>query len=142
MKIQDLILELKKSQKATGEFNSFCFLPQSEDPNWYYTGDSPFVTANILFALRNIQDASAENVIANGLTYLNSIEEKFGLYRYWKHNNGIMEYNVPCDLDDTALVYFLKKKFGRVDINIEKLILNNQSVNGEFYTWLRPTLRH
>lgn len=142
MEVNKLISKLKSAQEKSGEFKSFCYLPEAPTPQWYYSGDSPFVTANILFSIRNIQNSEINDVIQDGLRYLDNVQEKNGLWRYWRHNNGIMEYNVPCDIDDTSLVSFLKKKFSKVDELTEELLLNNRNLKGQFYTWFRPTFRH
>lgn len=140
---EEIIHFLQGAQQENGEFQSFCYLPQAEQPRWYYSGDSPFVTGNVLFALRNIVDPTVEHLVEKGLDYLALLQEKNGLWRYWAHNNGIMEYNVPCDVDDTALVYFLNHTKGRKNpAEIKDLLLRNQSSSGDFYTWFIPNFKH
>jgi len=129
---------LKNKQEETGEFRSFCCLPDNEPKKWNYSGDSPFVTANILFCLRNVQHADSLEIRKKGLVYLNSLRERFGLWRYWKHNNGIMEYNVPADVDDSSLIAFLLEKSG-VDVSgTLELVSANVSHRNRYYTWFLP----
>lgn len=142
MEKDEIIRFIFKNQMNNGEFRSFCYLPGSEN-DWYYSGDSPFVTANILYSIKDIEDENVEIIVDNGLKYLSSLQEKNGLWRYWKHNNEIMEYNVPCDVDDSALVAFLFKKIKKQDVSsILNKIKDNQSSDGSFYTWFIPRLRH
>jgi len=129
---------LKNKQEETGEFRSLCCLPDNEPKGWNYSGDSPFVTANILFCLRNIQHPDSLGIRKKGLIYLNSLRERFGLWRYWKHNNGIMEYNVPADVDDTALMAFLLERSGVDVTETLGLISANVSHKNRYYTWFLP----
>jgi len=136
--IEKTLSFLKKNQEETGEFKSFCCLPDNEPKEWRYSGDSPFVTANILFCLRNVKHGECLKIRENGLVYLKSLRENFGLWRYWKHNNGIMEYNVPADVDDSSLIAFLLEKRGDDVTCTLELVSANVSFRNRYYTWFLP----
>lgn len=129
---------LNNNQQESGEFKSLCCLPDNEPKDWTYSGDSPFVTANILFCLRNIHGTESLEIRRKGLVYINALRERFGLWRYWKHNNGIMEYNVPADVDDSSLIAFLLERSG-VDVTSTINLINaNVSIKKRYYTWFLP----
>ena len=139
MDINNSILQyLSIQQKENGEFKSYCCLPDNKPLEWYYSGDSPFASANILFCLRNLNSSSVLKIRNKGISYLRSQRVSFNLWRYWKHNNGVMEYNVPADTDDSSLVAFLLNKNQEKVKETLKLILKNRSINNRFYTWFIP----
>ena len=142
LKIDEIISFLYNNQEKNGEFKSFCYLPYADKPTWYYTGPSPFVTANILYCLQHNQSEISKKIIEKGIKFLLNKKEKFNLWRYWQHNSPIMEYNVPNDLDDTCLSSFVIEKNTNININNKNTILENKNKNASFNTWFLPRFIH
>lgn len=140
-KIRDTVEWLARRQKESGEFRSLCYLPGAETPIWYYSGPSPFLTANVLYCLSDLPDPVAASIIDKGLNFLTSLMGPFGLWRYWEHDSEIMEYNVPNDLDDTCLVCWLLERHGRACPDNRELLIDNILPAGRINTWLLPRWR-
>ncbi len=140
-KIAAILQFLINQQQVNGEFKSLCFLTQQPQLGWFYSGASPFLTSNILFSLLELKTKEAKQIIKKGTDFLISQKNSIGLWRYWNHNNGIMEHNVPCDLDDTCLVSFILEKESITALNNKKYIYANRNEKGQFNTWFVPQLK-
>lgn len=139
---RDILTYLESAQSDNGEFRSQCYLPTAEQPQWYYSGPSPFLTSNILYSIQEIPGEQAARIRKKGLAFLQSLQEKFGLWRYWEHNSPIMEYNVPNDLDDTCLVSWLLQKNGLPVPDNKALVKAQIRPDGDIYTWFLPRTVH
>ncbi|HIA11991.1 MAG TPA: hypothetical protein EYN69_07970 [Flavobacteriales bacterium] len=140
--VSTIINYLSGSQSDTGEFKSQCFLPGAPEKGWYYTGVSPFLTANILYCIQDIEHPKVNEITEKGCAFLLSLMGPGGLWKYWEDNNGIMEYNVPYDVDDTCLVSCLLKKNGYTFPNNQQIILANLDRDHNFNTWLLPRVKN
>ena len=139
----DSILDyLASCQTPEGEFRSQCYLPTAEQPEWYYSGPSPFLTANIAWCLHRNPHPKARTLLDRALDFLGGLQEKYGLWRYWEHNSPIMEYNVPNDVDDTCLVSWLLQENGRTVPDNRDLIRRNIRPDGNIDTWFLPRKRN
>ncbi|PCH98534.1 MAG: hypothetical protein COB85_01455 [Bacteroidetes bacterium] len=137
-KIGSIIDYLCQRQLESGEFKSQCLLPGAPEKGWYYTGRSPFLTANILCCIQDIDHPKVKEITLKGCSFLLSLMGSGGLWKYWEDNNGIMEYNVPYDIDDTCLVSYLLKKNHCEFPNNQHVILANLDRDHNFNTWLLP----
>ncbi|MEM0997243.1 MAG: hypothetical protein AAGN35_09200 [Bacteroidota bacterium] len=140
--IENILAYLVECQTPEGEFRSQCYLPGAEEPQWYYSGPSPFLTANIAWCLHCVDHPQAQKLLLRALDFLDSRQERFGLWRYWEHHSPIMEYNVPCDIDDTCLVSWLLAKYGRKVPDNRDLIQRNFRPDGNIDTWFLPRWRN
>lgn len=140
--IESILEYLQGLQTPEGEFRSQCYLPTAEEPQWYYSGASPFLTGNIAWCLQRIEHPMARTVLGRSLDFLSSIQSKFGLWRYWEHNSSIMEYNVPNDVDDTCLVSWILQENGRPVPDNRDLICRNIRSDGNIDTWFLARRRH
>lgn len=140
--IESILGYLSECQTAEGEFRSQCYLPTAEQPQWYYSGPSPFLTANIAWCLHRIEHPQARLLLNRALDFLSSLQEKFGLWRYWEHHSSIMEYNVPNDLDDTCLVSWLLQENGRPVPDNRDLIRRSIRPDGNIDTWFLARRRN
>jgi hypothetical protein len=140
--IESILEYLADCQTPAGEFRSQCYLPTAEQPQWYYSGASPFLTANIAWCLHGIEHPLARTLLERSLDFLYGLQEKHGLWRYWEHDSSIMEYNVPNDLDDTCLVSWLLRENGRPYPDNGDLIRRNIRPDGNIDTWFLARKRN
>lgn len=133
------ILQYLATQQGTdGEFKSLESYPQ-EHPfghkGWFYTDPSPFIHANILCALQEIDHQLAQIIIKKGCQFIQQQQEGRGFWRFWRH--GGKTHNVPIDLDDTALCSYILTK-NHIQVTNKNHIISNQDQTGYFYTWVLP----
>lgn len=136
--VKQILNYLKQQQTEKGEFKSQCYLPTAEQPVWYYSGPSPFLTGNVVYCLSEIGDDQAQAMALHGCHFLKSLIEDYGLLRYWEDNSPIMEYNVPCDADDTSLTSYLLQRHNVSFPDNKERLLANRAPDGMFYTWFLP----
>jgi hypothetical protein len=136
---QQLISILLAGQHPGGEFQTFALTRQGEK---FYIGESPFVTAHILYLLHGIEDEQLRYIIQKSINFLEKIDYTGKrIYKYWYQMTAGTAYPVlPFDLDDTAVVNHALILNKRKSIDA-RVILNNTDNNGFFYTWLKPSLK-
>lgn len=136
--IGSILKYLASRQGADGEFKSLESYPPQHpigDKGWFYTDPSPFIPANILCALQEIDHDLARQMIQKGCQFIQERQEWRGLWRFWQH--GGTTHNVPIDLDDTALCSYILAKNGK-PVKNQKYLLANTDKQGYFMTWLLP----
>ncbi len=127
---------IEKGMNENFEFPTFEFYPNHQEPpqDWHITYPSPFVHSNILYSLMNSNSVS-ENLIQNGIRFIQNTKEKGDVFRFWKLENALNK--VPPDSDDTALCSLILEKKG-IPLNNKKILLNNIKKGGRFLTWIFP----
>lgn len=136
--IDSILQYLAARQAENGEFKSLESYPPLHplgDKGWFYTDPSPFIHANILCALQDINHDPAHHIIQKGCQFIQQHQEWRGFWRFWQH--GGATHNVPIDLDDTALCSYILIKNG-ISVNNRKYLLANRDSQGYFLTWLLP----
>src|SRR5690348_16050324 len=78
------ISELITGQKTSGEFETFA---QTRDGKNFYIGESPFVTAHIIYLLHGIEDDRIKEIIRRAIAFLENIDfTGKRIYKYWYLN--------------------------------------------------------
>ncbi len=129
---------LEQQQQEDGSFRSLESYPTGHplaEKGWMEHDPSPFIHANVLLSLRNIDHPKASAIIRRGLPFLTSLKEGPGFWRFWPH--GGRTHNVPLDMDDTALCSFLLREYGQ-GVDNEAFLLKNTDSKGYFKTWIFP----
>jgi len=98
----------------------------------------PIPFSHCLYCIQDIDNPKVKPMIQIGCEFLLSLMGTGGLWKYWEDNNGIMEYNVPFDVDDTCLVSYLLQKNGFDIPDNEKIIYANLDSDANFNTWILP----
>ena len=126
-------------QESTGGFPTWESYPVvNPAAGWTHLPDpSPFITANILFALIQVNDLRLNDVIARGAKSLLSSKEGKGFWRFWPVKSK--QHPLPLDMDDTCIALSVLERCG-YHFNNRNILLNNQNTDGYFETWLRPRL--
>ena len=126
---------LNQSFNKFNHFPSYENYPNLDQEKWHYTSPSPFIHANVMFALQQIQTIEFENMIAKGITFLINQKEVNDTWRFWKINE--CRNPVPADIDDISICSKVLEN-GELTLNNKSLIYNNIQANGNIYTWLIP----
>lgn len=129
--IKGAINFLYENQLNYGEFKTFA----SWNP-WLFPSSfdsSPFVTAFVLYALKDIENEKGKIIKNKAINFLLSEQEKGGIWRFWTSKN---KKRIPADLDDISTISFVLKENGINFDNNLQLILNNRNENGLFLTWI------
>jgi|GEM_PF-1326449 len=139
-KVKEQALELLKStQLASGEFPTKEYYPNNEtlkEKGWHCNTPSPFVHANILYVLQNINSKGQFYLqIESGVKFIQESKEKGDVWRFWKIQPGIN--NVPADIDDTSICSFVLTKHG-VRLKNSQLFAANVLKSGAIKTWFLP----
>ena len=92
---------------------------------------SPFITANILFALMQVNDPRLKNVIERGAKSLLASKEGAGFWRFWPVKSK--QHPLPLDMDDTCIALAVLERCG-YNFNNRNILLNNQNAEGYFET--------
>lgn len=116
-------------------YQNFPDFPPKKEKGWHYTYPSPFVHANVLYALFNSDDDGAINFAKEQSRFLNDMMEKGGIWRFWPLDN--CENPVPADVDDTAICAFVLKKQGH-PISNEGILRSRIAPDGRLLTWIMP----
>lgn len=134
-----LISTLLKKQKPNGEFELFAF---TDDGKQFYIGESPFLTAHIIYLLHGIEDERVQLIIEKAIGFLENIDyTDKRIYKFWYKNVVGTDFPLlPFDLDDTAVVNQVLALYNRRTVNPE-ILLNNRTKDELFYTWLKPSLK-
>ncbi len=134
-----LISTLLSKQKPNGEFELFA---STGDRKKFYIGESPFLTAHIIYHLHEIDDLRVHTIVGKALDFLEKIDyTDKRIYKFWYNNAiGTAFPFLPFDLDDTALVNQVLSLYKRKTVN-RHVLLNNRSNDKLFYTWLKPSFK-
>ncbi len=135
----NLVERLSMNQKQSGEFETFA---QTRDGNKFYIGESPFVTAHIIYLLHGIDDDRIRKIIDKAIAFLERLDYTGKrIYKYWYLNAVGTAYPfLPFDLDDTAVVNQALALCKRETVPAS-VALNNVNAENLFYTWLKPSLK-
>ena len=98
---------------------------------------SPFITANILFSLLQLDSPNLNDAIYRGVKSLLASKEGIGFWRFWPLKSK--QHPVPLDMDVTCMVLFILKRCG-YSFDSDKVLLENKSAGGYFETWLGPRI--
>ncbi|MCW5906467.1 MAG: hypothetical protein KIS94_01290 [Chitinophagales bacterium] len=128
---------IAKQQNERGGFPSYELYPVVKpDEDWsVIPDDSPFITANILCSLLQVNNEKAQQIIRKGTTYLSALMEYGGYWRFWPLHSK--QHPVPIDLDDTAVASYVLTKAGYT-LNNREILLSNKNDSAYFETWLKP----
>lgn len=135
----DSILEyIIGSQQPNGGFPTYEYFPVwKPQEGWTLLPDSsPFVTANLLYCLLEINNARLKPVLEKGCNYLLDSTEYGGYLRFWPKDS--MQHPVPLDIDDTAVSSYILEKCEK-PLDNKKALMACTNSNGYLYTWLQPT---
>jgi hypothetical protein len=140
---EEIIRDLVARQRPDGDFLKLrkfagrveSYVKPTEYPDWYFFGECPFATANILYHTRAVADARMDLVRASGCESLVRGMEN-GVSRYVPDHHKPFDF--PADIDDTCLAVAAVEGCGRsISFNLE-LILGNTTAAYDFYTWFVP----
>ena len=137
--IDPVIRFILSHQEANGSFPTYESYPVvNPSAGWTKLPDSsPFITANILFALLQLNDARQEESIQRAAQSLIAVQENNGFWRFWPVKSK--QHPVPLDMDDTCIVRYVLARCGYT-YNNAAILLNNQNAEGYFETWLKPRI--
>ncbi|MBS1612383.1 MAG: hypothetical protein JST49_06135 [Bacteroidetes bacterium] len=126
------------SQQPNGGFPTYEYFPVwKPQDGWTLLPDSsPFVTANLLYCLLELNDARLEPVLEHGCKYLQNSTEYGGYVRFWPKDS--LQHPVPLDIDDTAVSSYILQQCGK-SIDNKKALLACTNSKGYLFTWLQPT---
>lgn len=135
--LQKVIQFIAAQQNERGGFPSFELYPVVKpDEDWSaIPDDSPFITANILCSLLQLNDESVQPIVKKGARYLYGLMEYGGYWRFWSLQSK--QHPVPLDLDDTAVASYVLVKAG-CSPNNREILSGNKNSSGYFETWLKP----
>lgn len=133
---QKAVALLRNSLEKYGEFPSLENYPRLNENEWHYTYPSPFVHANVLFALSNTSLKNDPSITDPALRFILEKKEEGDTWRFWKidqcHNP------VPPDVDDLAVCSFVLNKYGH-HTNNKKLLYHNIRQH-KLLTWIKPSV--
>ena len=134
-----LISTLLSKQKGSGEFELFA---STGDGKKFYIGESPFLTAHIIYHLHEVEDLTVQAIVGKALDFLEKIDYTGKrVYKFWYKNVVGTDFPfLPFDLDDTAVVNQVLSLYKRNSVNND-VLLNNRSKDKLFYTWLKPSFK-
>lgn len=134
-KVLDFIID---SQQQNGGFPTYEYFPVwKPNDGWTLLPDSsPFITANLMYCLLDIDDKRLSTVLQKGCKYLQDSAEYGGYYRFWPKDSR--QHPVPLDIDDTAVSSYILEQCGK-PISNKKALMACTNAQGYFYTWLQPT---
>jgi hypothetical protein len=138
-KMEPVVQFIISQQESDGSFPTYESYPLANpDAGWTkLTDSSPFITANILFSLMQLNDTRLDGPIQKAAKNLLASKEGKGFWRFWPVKSK--QHPVPLDMDDTCIVSFVLARCGYHFENA-KTLLNNKNREGYFETWLRPRL--
>ena len=124
-----------------GHFAIFEYYPTFEikkDKQWHYTYSSPFLHANVMYALMNADPKAFKEILKKGAAFLIGFKEPGDLWRFWNVNE--CEHPVFCGVDDTAISSIVLQKLNHQLKNTA--ILNSRiRKDGAVLTWIKPDLK-
>ena len=125
---------LSARQLPSGTFEIFCsphmLLKENCKPDY-----STFQTAQTAYCISYIKSAPAQQVIDKAIRFLLSEMQEDGVWRYSCSPNP--DY-LPPDVDDTACISDLFRKYGISFPDNTGVLLGNRVSDGLFYTWILP----
>ncbi|MFN4973225.1 MAG: cytochrome P450 [Bacteroidota bacterium] len=125
----------------TSSLNKYYHFPSLENypqinPNgWHYTFPSPFVHANVMHALQNLNDKKYNELLQKGMQFLLQQKEANDTWRFWKVNE--CRNPVPPDIDDLSICSVVLERAGLQLFNKE-LLYENINADGSIKTWIIP----
>lgn len=128
------------AQLADGGFDTYESYPVVKpEQGWTILPDSsPFITANILLSLLEVDDDDVKLVISKGCQFLQSQKERNGYWRFWPV--GSRQHPVPLDADDTSVASYVLEENG-FSLTNKQVVITNVDSRGYIYTWFLPTTK-
>jgi hypothetical protein len=130
-RIQGGVKYICAAQKANGEMPTYWSTSSQMTLPRYV--QSPFITGLVILALRNIQDAPAQEIEDSGLRYLKTKRKEDGFFSF-------LDDGIDVDLDDTCLLNWLLQQHqsvGRLFQALAERIADLPRRDGLYYTWIR-----
>jgi hypothetical protein len=124
---------------SLNKYNHFPSLenyPKIDPEAWHYTFPSPFIHANVMYALQNLNDKNYSILLQKGTQFLLQQKDVSDTWRFWKVNE--CRNPVPPDIDDTSICSKVLAREGTKLLNKE-LIYENIKSNGDMNTWIIPS---
>jgi hypothetical protein len=126
---------LQRNQKPSGEFACYRVFLVGESRQTY---DSvPFPTALISTSLAYCGSPLVQPMVDRACTWLRSLMEPFGVWRYWPPPRPECVAAMP-DVDDTAVISTVLRRNGVTIPNNRGVFMANRNRSGLFYTWIIP----
>jgi hypothetical protein len=122
-------------------FAIFEYYPSFEtkkDKGWHYTFSSPFLHANVMYALLNGNFDLLDEILHKSVDFLLDFKEPGDLWRFWKVKEA--EHPVFCGADDTAICSIVLEKLDH-KLNNRKILYSIIRKDGAVLTWIKPDLR-
>ena len=137
--IDPVIRFIISQQEPDGSFPTYESYPVvNPAASWTKLPDpSPFITANILFSLTQLDDSRLNIPVQKAIQSLMVLKEGIGFWRFWPAKSR--QHPVPLDMDDTSVVSFIMARCGH-HFNNKRILLNNKNSDNYFETWLKPRL--
>lgn len=123
---------LKDKQYDYGEFKVFASAEPDMQRN-YYPDSSVFATTFVLYSLSFCPENQTKGMVKKGLSFLKNEMIYSGIWKFFSSRNRNI---VKPDLDDTACVSFILKKYKIPYPENKEVFYNNRNSKGLFYTWL------
>jgi hypothetical protein len=120
---------LQGAQLDHGEFSTYgC---EDHEMTLCEFDSSPFVTAQVLYSIKDIGDMRADRMAASGADFLISEKESVGIWRYWSSRNS---KEIEPDLDDTAVISYVvtQRQIPLDNVNV----FENNRKDELFMTWI------
>lgn len=119
-----------------GHFPIFEYYPSFEEKKhlgWHYTYPSPFLHANVMYALLNSGMGEKHELIQSNVKFLLDFKEYGDIWRFWKIDEA--EHPVFCGVDDTAICSIVLEKL-QYSLSNRKLLHSHILDNGSIRTWI------
>lgn len=122
-------------------FAIFEYYPSFEgkkDHGWHYTFRSPFLHANVMYALWNADPHSFKELLEKGAQFLMEFKEPGDLWRFWKVDEA--QHPVFCGVDDTAISSLVLRKLN-YPLNNVAILQSRIREDGAVLTWIKADLK-
>ena len=102
---------------------------------------SPFATAMALRSLAAVPEARDSELVRRMLGFLAAEDQGEGLWGFWS-SHSVQYGGLPPDVDDTASVLDVLRRFGRRVVAPRGALLGNRDRRGRFFTFVLPRRGH
>lgn len=102
---------------------------------------SPFATAMALRSLAAVPEAHDTELVRRQLDFLEKEDTGGGLWGFWS-SHSVQYGGLPPDVDDTASVLDVLRRFGRRVEALRGPLLGNRDRRGRFFTFVLPRWGH
>lgn len=129
---------LRDGLRQYGHFPVLEYYPDYErrkHKGWHFTYASPFLHANVMYALLNAGYGGKDPLLQTAAVFLRRTKEPGDLWRFWDVDDS--EHPIPCGVDDTALCSLVLTKLGDWLRN-RPILTRNIRPDGSILTWIKP----